>query len=241
MEKGELEFNVRTYECQPDGSMNLHCLMHHVQEIAYQHAERYDFGYSWMERDNVYWILINFRMDITRLPRFAERIKLLTWPSGYELIKAFREFHGFDEGGNELFRATSEWMILDRDNRMPRRPDEFDFHFPKRGERLLGDIDRLRPDREYTDVGNLMVPYTSIDLNGHVNNTEYVKWGVDAVRRLERKDFRPLSFHISFNAEVFEGEIMKLMVRRGPGDLYSVRGVKENNGKNAFIMEIIHG
>lgn len=239
MEKGELEFQVRTYECQPSGAMNLHCLMHHIQEIAYQHAERYGFGYSWMERDNVYWVLINFRMEITALPIFGQKVKLVTWPSGYELIKAFREFQGFDEEGKELFRATSEWMILDRDSRMPKRPDDFDFHFPKKGERLLGDIDRLRPEDEYRDVGNITVPYSSIDLNGHVNNTEYVKWGVDALRRFDKVGIDPGSFQISYNAEVFEGEELKLMVMENEGSEYSIKGKRSSDDKRAFLMKIL--
>jgi acyl-ACP thioesterase len=103
----------------------------------------------------------------------------------------------------------------------------------------LGDIDRLRPEAEYRDVGKLKVPYSSIDLNGHVNNTEYVKWGVDALRRFDKVGIDPGSFQISYNAEVFEGEELNLMVVENERSGYSIKGTRSSDGKNAFLMKIL--
>jgi len=232
-------FTVKTYECQASNQMHMHSLMHHIQEIASKHADELDFGMEWMRLNNVYWVLVNFRMELNRLPAYNQTVILRTWPSGADVIKAFREFVGEDLEGNVLFKASSDWMIIDRNSMRPRDPSYFDLDIPDHDERVIGEIKRLLPKRDYNELGRIRVPYSSIDVNGHVNNCEYVRWGTDTIRIME-KDLEPKfrSMHITFSSEVFEGEDL-ILEAVGPEDgLIAVRGKKAENGKNAYLMEM---
>ncbi len=232
-------FTVRTYECQANGSMHLYSLMHHIQDIASKHADELDFGMEWMTRNNCYWVLVNFRLEVNKLPGYNQPVMLKTWPSGMDLIKAFREFVGEDLNGKQLFRAASDWMIIDRTSMRPRDPSDFDLNITDHPGRVLGNIERLTQQKGYIEVGRLKVPYTSIDINGHVNNCEYVRWGVDTLRMMD-PEMEPIfkTMHITFSSEVFEGEELILEAVRRDDDSIAVRGKKGANGKNAYLMEI---
>lgn len=230
-------FTVATYDCNANGTLQVHSLMQQLQEIASKHAEDLGVGRRWMEEHNYYWVLVNFKMEITKHPRYGETVILRTWPSGWDLLKAFRDFKGEDLEGNEMFRATSDWMVIDRGSLRPMTTKELHFDFGSSIERIFKDVKRLKGDPEMDEVHSMTVPYSSIDMNGHVNNTEYIRWGIDALRT-SPSGRKISSFSISYKAEVFKGE--KLVLRRrdiGPNQVLIV-GSKIKSDKDAFVMEV---
>ncbi|MGA1847882.1 MAG: hypothetical protein ACMUHB_00955, partial [Thermoplasmatota archaeon] len=184
----------------------------------------------------------NFRLEVNKLPGYNQPVMLKTWPSGMDIIKAFREFVGEDLNGNRLFRAASDWMIIDRASMRPRDPSDFDLNITDHPGRVLGSIERLTQHKEYREVGRLKVPYTSIDINGHVNNCEYVRWGVDTLR-MQDPEMEPIfkTMHITFSSEVFEGEELILEAAKLKEGSIAVRGKKAENGKTAYLMEFETG
>jgi len=233
----EMEVTPLTYECGIGGVMHPHSVMHRLQELASRHAEVLGFGMSWMKREKVYWVLINFRMEWERLPVFGERVTMCTWPSGWDSIKALREFTCTDESGVTIFRAGSEWMVIDAVSGKVRTPEELEFDFELGKERALGDLKRLLPIHRYELLEEMVVPYSSLDINEHVNNTEYVRWGTDAARRAAGKVLEMRWMHISFNAQVFEGQRLSLFASV-EDVLTAVKGVRKEDKKNVFLMEV---
>jgi len=114
VEVKEETFRVRTFDCQADGGVSVFSLMQHLQEIAAGHAEELGFGFARMGEMDAYWVLSNIRIEIDRLPRRDEEVTIRTWPSGYTRTVAMREFIGMDRNGGEMFRAGSEWMVLNK-------------------------------------------------------------------------------------------------------------------------------
>ena len=240
MEIKEAKFTVRTYECQPDGSIRIPSLMQYLQEIASVHAEQLGFGRDWLNEINSYWVLSNFKMQITRLPKWNDRVTIRTWPSGYTRVIATREFVGKDEQGSPFFKAGSEWMVLDKNRTRPKNLFRLDFSLPKTGAKALQEeLKRLEPKNHYSKSERVRVPYSSIDLNGHVNNTEYVRWGIDALRRaFELKDtIRCLQ--VTYFSEVFEGDELDLMVSSSPGGCFDILGRKSEEQANVCLMQVL--
>ena len=137
MDVREDTFTVRTYECQADGKVKINSLMQHLQEVASAHAEQLGFGYDWMNGINGYWVLSNLRVEITQLPKLNDEVTIETWPSGYTWAIATREFIGKDQSGRELFKASSEWMVLNKQNNRLKNLFRLDLGLPKTGQRAL--------------------------------------------------------------------------------------------------------
>lgn len=239
MEVKEDKFRIRTYECGVDGSVKIFSLMQYLQEIAALHAGQLGLGFNRLSEMNGYWVLSNIRIEISRLPGRDDEITLRTWPSGYSRTIATREFVGKDQNGSELFRAGSEWMVLNKKTNRLRNLFRLDLNLPKTGVKALPEeLKRLEPNGDYREVEVVRVPRSSIDLNGHVNNTEYVRWGIDTLSRTFKLEENLRSVQATYLSEVFEGDELDLLVSSGSGGQFGVLGRKPGTETNVFLMEV---
>ena len=164
-----------------------------------------------------------------------------TWPSGCTRLLASREFVGEGADGRGLFRAASEWMILDKNSGRPKNLQRLDLPLPPSGPKVLGtELSRLRPTDAYETAGTLSVPFSSLDFNGHVNNTEYVRWALDGLHAKLGQTPRIRAAHMTYLAEAFEGESIEICAA-ADGDL-PLRLLERKAGPatatNVFLMEI---
>jgi acyl-ACP thioesterase len=261
VETKEETFRIRTYDCGVDGRIKIFSLMQYMQEIAALHAEQLGLGFDKLGEMNGYWVLSNIRIEISRLPGRDDEVTLKTWPSGYTRTIATREFVGKDQNDAELFRAGSEWMVLNKQTNRLKNLFRLNLNLPKilrpcsgqAGVKALPDeLKRLQPMNEYNQAGQVLVPHSAIDLNGHVNNTEYLRWGMDALRRtfkLKGTPFRQTRakwepdenircVQATYLSEAFEGDELEVLINSGAGGRYGVLGRKTNAETNVFLMEV---
>jgi medium-chain acyl-[acyl-carrier-protein] hydrolase len=247
VEVKEEKFRVRTYECGVDSRIKIFSLMQYLQEIAALHAEELGLGFERLSEMSGYWVLSNIRIEISRLPGRDDEIMLRTWPSGYSRTIATREFVGKDQNGSELFRAGSEWMVINKQTNRLKNLFKLELNLPKilrpgsgqAGEKTLPDeFGRLEPMKEYNQAGKVLVPHSAIDLNGHVNNTEYVRWGMDVLRRTFKLDKNIRRVQATYLSEVFEGDELDLLISSGSSGQFGVLGRKSDTETNVFLMEV---
>jgi acyl-ACP thioesterase len=212
--------------------------MQYLQEIASIHADELGFGNTWLNEINGYWVLSNIRVEINLLPKWNDEVIIRTWPSGNTRLIATREFVGKEGEGRELFRASSEWTILNKDTNRPKNLSGLNMNSLAVGSKVIEkEIDRLKPIDDYAQVEQVWVPYSSIDLNGHVNNTEYVRWGIDAIRAKFQFEGDIRSLQVTYLAEVFMDDKLDLLVSAGSNKLFYVLGRKSDEANNVFLME----
>jgi medium-chain acyl-[acyl-carrier-protein] hydrolase len=238
----EDRFTVNAFDCRPDGRMKPNALMQCLQEAAARHAEQLGVGFADLDRKNCFWVLANVKIQIASMPRWRDEMMIRTWPSGCTRIAASREFLGADPDGHELFRAASEWMILDKHTGRLRNLLRLDLHLPPDGPRVLpADLHRLAPGDGFTKAGALRVPFSALDFNGHVNNTEYVRWGLDGLHRSRHNVPMLRSIQATYLAEVFEGDEIEVLVAHDSESRVRILERKPDapTGTNVFLMEIL--
>ena len=235
----EQNFTVKTYECRPDGYIKMASLMQYLQEVAARHAEELGFGVDCLNKINSYWVLSNFRIEIKSLPKWNDEIIVKTWPSGHSRVIATREFVAKDQNNSELFRADSHWMVLDKGRNRPKNLFRLELSLPKTGVKALsGKLVRLEPQDDYSRTDRITVPYSSIDLNGHVNNTEYVRWGIDALRKAFKFEGNIRSMHATYLSEVFEADELDLLLSHSENGYCHVLAKRSDTQSDVYIMEI---
>ena len=225
----------------PDGRMHVHSLMQCLQEAAVRHANALGWGYHAMQSKNLYWVLTNITISITVFPRWNNTFNIRTWPNSFNRMFATRQFKGSDDEGNVLFRAASEWMILDRENSRPQNMKELSLGIPRIDETVFDETPRrLKPEGEWAKCAVKEVPFSSMDMNGHVNNTEYIRWAFDAVRKANIKIESLSTIQITFLAEVFENDRIVFSIQE-PRSSESLRiyGRMEETDKPVFVTEIV--
>ncbi|MBP7051559.1 MAG: hypothetical protein KBE65_11135 [Phycisphaerae bacterium] len=235
----EDRFAIRMHDCRPDGFIKPNALMQYLQEGAACHAEQLGVGFRELEERNCLWVLVNLRIEVARMPRWQNCLVVRTWPSGCTRVIASREFTGGSPDGGEYFRAASDWMVLDRRNGRPKNLDRLDLKLPPDGPKaLVVRPARLTPVEGYATVDALRVPFSALDFNGHVNNTEYVRWAFDAVHRKLGNLPEVHSIQLTYLAEVFQGDEIELLVSEASDRKICVCIRKAGGGANAFLMEV---
>jgi medium-chain acyl-[acyl-carrier-protein] hydrolase len=239
VEAKEEKFRIRTYECGVDGKVKIFSLMQYLQEIAALHAEQLGLGFDKLSEMGGYWVLSNIRIEINRLVGRQDQVTLKTWPSGYSRTIATREFVGKDQNGAELFRAGSEWMVINKNTNRLKNLFKLDLNLPKTGTKILPDkFKRLEPNGDYREIDVVRVPRSAIDLNEHVNNTEYVRWGIDALSRAFKLNENIRSVQATYLSEVFEGDELDLLATCRANGRFGVLGRKSGTETNVFLMEV---
>lgn len=183
-----LEHLIRSYDVDPQLKTRLPVLCRLMQEAAYFHAEHLGVGHSQLSLLNITWVLSRMRIEVSRMPKWGETIKLRTWPSGRDRLFYYRDFEITDSDGGLILQASTAWFVIDTEKReriIPAWWQTAEYPFsPKVFESKLG---RLK-GCGYEDGAALNVNYGDLDQNGHVNNVRYIEWILNSL---------PLEFHQS--------------------------------------------
>ena len=131
--------------------------------------------------ENISWVLTRLKVKMSRFPKWGETVSILTFPRGGRRIVAWRDFVLTGADGEELGRATSEWMLIDLSSRKVVAIPEAVFAAANTvREPVFGDepLPKLRWECsvESPDALVFRARRGDIDLNGHVNNVHYVEW-----------------------------------------------------------------
>ena len=180
---GVYSWAVRTYECGPDGKATMASVCNWLQEAASLNAEAMSFSKTDFEAagENISWVLTHLKVRMSRFPKWGEMVSILTFPRGGRRIVANRDFSLTDADGEELGRATTEWMIIDLATRRLVAIPEGVFAAANTVRKpVFGDepLAKLRWDCREAAADPLVFRARrgDIDLNGHVNNVHYVEW-----------------------------------------------------------------
>jgi acyl-ACP thioesterase len=154
------------------------------------------------------WVLSRLELEMERWPEADEEIVIETWPDALNRLFTERKFLIFDASDRRIGSATTLWLVLDLKRRRPVR-------LPAR---VVERLTALGLDDTPTRGGDLLppdpieheIPFTvrraDLDLAGHVNNTSYVEWAVEAVPD-EIWDIQELaSLEIDFRSECHHGQ-----------------------------------
>ena len=207
------DITVADRDVQQDGTLKLSRLLFWVQEISGQHAEK--LGYSWESLGNmgVFWAVLRHNVEISRLPRSGETVRLETWPMPTTRTAYPRAVRALDSSGQVLFSALTLWVLMDRQQRTMVLPGKSNVTVPGliRGCEIAtpGSL----PPVKATETALWSVDQQDLDLNGHVNNTVYID------RVLERfpLSYSPKSMKICYLSEVNAGQEILLQADSNPG------------------------
>ncbi|MDR1887131.1 MAG: hypothetical protein LBQ70_04370 [Prevotellaceae bacterium] len=180
---GRYEYQVNSYFTDLKRQLSLPALFCLLQESAWKHAESHNFGWEALSAENSFWVLARIKVCIDGYPRWKDSVAVETWSKEPDAIMAYRDFEVFSHDSRKLMSATSSWLILDMESRKPRRISPMKHLFPESCGRTAIDTRPEKLPQHKVRAGDYVpntVPYSAIDINGHVNNTSYIQWITDS-------------------------------------------------------------
>lgn len=147
-------------------------LFEFLQEVSILHTEQLGAGKEKTLDKGLLWVVTMQRCEIYRLPEYDETITLETYP-GKQMHVLFPRYYFFkDEKENTLIKAGAIWTLVDQETRHFAFPEEYDIHIE--GEKddticLPSPLPSIHEGKETV----FTVPFSYVDLNGHMNNARY--------------------------------------------------------------------
>ena len=152
-----------------------------LQEASIRHTEQLGMGRDKTLDRGILWVLLMQRAEIARMPEYDEQIVLKSWP-GKTMHLLFPRYYSLETAeGEPLLKASALWSLVDQKTRKVVFPEKYGVviegvvtggEIAMPGAVKKGECER---SRDFT------VPYSFVDLNGHMNNTRYFDLAEDCV------------------------------------------------------------
>ena len=181
-----------------------------VQEVAGEHSQLLGVSNGEYNGKRLFWAVTRHRVEITRLPEAKEVITLKTWPCPTTRVAYPRATVAYDEAGNELFRAMSLWVLMDADSRAMVLPGKSGLEVDgiSLGDELAAPASLVPAAGENRQLRQ--VRFTDLDVNGHMNNTQYLNWVEDLLPGTYHKDHPVKAFTVCYLNEALEDQNLEL-------------------------------
>ncbi len=181
-----------------------------AQEVAGTHFTRLAMDYQALAEQGLFWAVSRHKVQITRLPRLGETIRLETWPMPTTRVAYPRSVVAYDADGAELFRAITLWVLLDIHSRSMVLPGKSGVQVPGtlRGGELSSPLGL--PAKVLARRLSRTVCFTDLDRNGHMNNTRYLDWIADLLPSGFHRDHPIKELTVCYLTEAREGDPLDL-------------------------------
>lgn len=229
----EKQFEVLSYQIDPNGHLRWGALGDLLQEIAWKHADSKDFGQNLFEQ-GFHWVLSRMSIQVQQFPSWGDLVTVKTAGRGIDKLFALREFLVEDAAGNPLATAMSAWLLLDSGSKRPKRPNQIlpAELFPPQAESEL--LPEKLPILTTTHKGKgFLVRPSDLDMNNHVNNVSYIRW-VEDFCTASRIQFSGLE--INYLAEALLNETVEIYMAKEEDNRIVLIG--SINDKTVFIARI---
>ena len=152
-----------------------------LQEASIRHTEELGMGRDKTLDKGILWVLLLQSAEIARMPEYDERIVLKSWP-GRTMHLLFPRYYRLETAaGEHLLSASALWSLVDEKTRKVVFPERYGVEIEGvvTGEEIALPSAPRRMD--CTQSQPFTVPYSYVDLNGHMNNTRYFDLAEDCI------------------------------------------------------------
>ncbi len=206
-----------------------------LQEASIRHTEELGMGRDKTLDRGILWVLGLQRAEIVRMPEYDEEIVLKSWP-GKTMHVLFPRYYSLEtRAGEPLLRASALWTLVDEKTRKMVFPEKAGIVIDgvTTGEEIA--LPSPPPSMECGESLVFTVPYSYVDINGHMNNCRFFDLAEDVTGAAAAgRTLREI--RSEYSSEALLGQ--DLTVRWGNrGGRYFVSG---ETGQRVFRMELVY-
>ncbi|MHC1764783.1 MAG: acyl-[acyl-carrier-protein] thioesterase [Verrucomicrobiia bacterium] len=210
------QLRIRSFDVDFTRRATLASLYRYFLDAAWNHAEALGIGFEHLKTQNRFWVLSRLLLEVKAYPLWGSVITLRTWPRLVKTVFAMRDFEILDNDGARIAAGSSAWIVLDAASKRPQRLNKLAAAMPNLSDHAaLGTDPGKLPDLEsWDEVFSAAVRYTDIDVNRHVNASQYIGRILDAypVGFLGHHSARGLE--VNYVGETMEGETLSVRTRQ---------------------------
>lgn len=185
--------------------LRMSALTRFLQEASIAHTELLGCTREKTFDRGLLWVVSRIRFQMTRPIFYDEEISLQTWPGKTMHVLFPRYYRICDKAEKTILNGSSIWLLIDAKKRTFLFPDRYGIEIPgiiREDETALPEeLSAIPPDANFRQtIRN--VPYSDLDLNGHVNNTRYSDWIDDLHSVSWHGNHLPKTVQMNFRKEI---------------------------------------
>lgn len=224
-------YQIHSYEADVTARARVSSILQFMQESAWNHAEHLELGYSHLIKKDLAWVMARLSLKINSLPKWHEQITLNTFPSGRDKLFAYRDFRITSEQDDLLAVGTTTWLVIDIHRRRPQRSNSY-FHIKDWGEyehAYDGFAPKVNVVEAADSFAHRTVHYSHLDVNGHLNNVNYLDFVLDSFPTEFRKENDLVELDMNFTNEALLGDQVEIQTQQH--DSFFLHTLYRNHGQ----------
>ncbi len=173
------------------GNLSYEALLDILETVSTRHS--LSIG-DRLTNGSVAWMILDWRVEILRRPRLLENFTVKTWSKGkLNSYTSGREFSVCSAKGEHLVRVASKYALVDvKEKKMVKVGDELEgMYRPEEETQFAEDAPKLTVPETFDLEAPLVLRKSDLDYNGHVHNTKYLVYALEA---LPADDYRADDF-----------------------------------------------
>ena len=175
------ELRLRSSDVDIHRRLRLSTLFGLLQEASIAHTEALGMGRDKTLDRGLLWVVTLQRTEIARMPVYDEDVVLRSWP-GRTMHVLFPRYYALDTAAGEpLLRASALWTLVDSGTRKFVFPEKFGVTIEAAATGDEIPIPSAPRSIPWTEERDFTVPFSYVDLNGHMNNTRYFDLAEDCL------------------------------------------------------------
>lgn len=231
-----LIYKITTNDFDTYDKLKLSSITDFSQDIAGKHADILNVGFKDFINKDLIWVVVRNRFDILKSIKDLKEIKLKTYPLKNQFLEYPRDYEFYDNNDNLLIKGRSIWMIYSLKENKAVAPtlsiyeENKEGIYPNRIKRIEKPI--INKD-EY--VKDIIIPFSKLDHNKHMNNTYPLDLYLDIFRPKEEEIIE--YFQIEYCSQCFLDDLISIY-KKEEGNIKTLYGVKDDILKFYLTIKI---
>lgn len=183
-----------------------------LEDIGTHHSDTVGFGPNDIEKNEVTWVLLDWKLQVLKRPKYGQILNVKTWGKHMQKFYTYRDFKIYDEENNLCVIATSKWVLIDvHTGKIAKLTEDIIEKYNPEEINVFNEeeLEKLRPRENYISTFDYKVLRRDIDLNGHMHNLYYLDLAYEALPE-EIYQKRPFNnVRIEYKKEIKLGDTIK--------------------------------
>ena len=223
--KYNLDYRIGFTALNPSKGISLPAFMAMVQEASLMHTYHTPQSLKYYDDHDWAWIITHWQVEIDELPQVGETVNISTWPVGFKGFFGERAYEAINAEGKSILRANSNWILLNRENLKPVRPNEEiaekygqKHPFPIKKDFSMPKIDNFN----FISSHPYKVLRRDIDTNRHVNNANYLYWIYNYLPQEFYTDYSPKLLKVSYKKEMLLNDEAYIEIHQNSNEIFAI-------------------
>lgn len=209
-------YTIRTHEIDGQQRLTVPALMMLMQEASMQNAQQLQISLWDEEMNNLSWVILRKELTVVTMPTLGDKVKVVTYPAGFQKIFAYRDFWVFDQDGTVLATASSTWTLMNlTERRISKIPQNIlNLEVPLKDECLAVPEVKMKMNKSLNQSYNYTIRHFDLDWNNHVNNIILAKLMIQSADEDLLSSRQILKFTIHIKSECYMNDSLSIRTKR---------------------------